>query len=215
MKGTGLILVLILAGLMIFVGQNLQIVSLVLLNIAIPLQLPVSIWMLLFAGAGVLTSLLLQLFQLSSGQPISKIPGKQKLSSPSPRARKTVAESAAREEERKTPTPVESDWENTSNNEDWNIDAPPAEPTPVKEEFNRSLREEEEEEKQDANVEVKEQVKTRSRLNSVYAYGYDKPKDTAVGKTERIYDVPYRVIVPPYKNIEEEQGEEDDEENWI
>jgi len=223
------ILGLLLGGLIIFVLQNQDPVSLVLLNVAIPLQLPVSIWMLIFVGSGVVTSFFLQLLQLGFlGKPTTKIPRKSK---PSPRPSETPQQrTKIWERSKKEPEPEkytvatgESDWEKPSR-DDWNIEEPPQK-NPEREEFYRSLEEEQEKIPERAEFqrslreeEEKEQEqpqKSTSRSSSVYSYGYEKPKDTAVGKIEKIYDVPYRVIIPPYKNIEPQQMEDEDDEEWI
>jgi len=45
---------------------------------------------------------------------------------------------------------------------------------------------------------------------SVYSYSYNEPKNTAVGKSESVYDADYRVIIPPYQPPTTHQVEEDD-----
>ncbi len=52
--------------------------------------------------------------------------------------------------------------------------------------------------------------KTASRSGSVYSYGYRDPDGTGVGKAEPVADKPvvdaeYRVIVPPYRSLDEEE----------
>jgi hypothetical protein len=49
-----------------------------------------------------------------------------------------------------------------------------------------------------------------SGSSSTYSFGYQDPKNTAVGKTESIYDADYRVIIPPYKQPDTESTDEDD-----
>ena len=51
---------------------------------------------------------------------------------------------------------------------------------------------------------------SNSRTSSVYSYSSQAPKNTAVGKTESIYDADYRVIIPPYKEPSKNQADDDD-----
>lgn len=51
---------------------------------------------------------------------------------------------------------------------------------------------------------------SNSRTSSVYSYSSQEPKNTAVGKTEAIYDADYRVIIPPYKEPIKDQADDDD-----
>ncbi len=47
--------------------------------------------------------------------------------------------------------------------------------------------------------ERQQEPKSSSQSGSVYSYSYREPKNTAVGKTESVYDADYRVIIPPYQ----------------
>lgn len=110
-----------------------------------------------------------------------------------------------------TTTAAEPDWKPREDEEDWNIEEPPTEPTTTGEIFDRPLKED-----QSKSYEVQQEPKTASRSGSVYSYSYREPKDTAVNKTEQVYDANYRVIRPPYKKNADKKTEEDDsEEDWI
>ncbi|MFB2895300.1 lipopolysaccharide assembly LapA domain-containing protein [Aerosakkonemataceae cyanobacterium BLCC-F50] len=61
----------------------------------------------------------------------------------------------------------------------------------------------------DRNYEAKQEPTSSYRSGSVYSYGYRNPSDSAVGKTESVYDAEYRVITPPYRSIETEEEKED------
>jgi len=58
---------------------------------------------------------------------------------------------------------------------------------------------------------VPETSQNNSRTSSVYSYSSQAPKNTAVGKTESIYDADYRVIVPPYQESSKNQVTDDDD----
>ncbi|MGA9380290.1 MAG: hypothetical protein WBV73_16115, partial [Phormidium sp.] len=67
---------------------------------------------------------------------------------------------------------------------------------------------------------------TSSRSGSVYSYSYKNPSNSAIGKTESVYDAEYRVITPPYRPLDSEeedhtpessptnQQNNDDDEDW-
>ena len=50
-----------------------------------------------------------------------------------------------------------------------------------------------------------------TRPSSVYSYSSQSPKNTAVGKTETIYDADYRVIIPPYEAPSQNKATDDDD----
>ena len=95
--------------------------------------------------------------------------------------------------------------------EDWNIEEAPRESTRISS-FDRSLNKEDK-----SNVfETQQQPKTVSRSGSIYSYTYKEPKDTGVGKSEKVYDAEYRVIRPPHRDLPHEPIEDDeDDEDWI
>ena len=61
--------------------------------------------------------------------------------------------------------------------------------------------------------EVKQEPKTTSRTGSVYSYSYRESQDSGVGKAESVVgkpvvDAEYRVIVPPFRPLDEEPTKE-------
>ncbi|MFB2937235.1 lipopolysaccharide assembly LapA domain-containing protein [Aerosakkonemataceae cyanobacterium BLCC-F154] len=59
----------------------------------------------------------------------------------------------------------------------------------------------------DRNYEVKQEPTSSYHSGSVYSYSYKNPSDSAVGKTESVYDAEYRVITPPYRPLDTEEEE--------
>jgi uncharacterized integral membrane protein len=52
-----------------------------------------------------------------------------------------------------------------------------------------------------------EQAKSSSKSDSTYSYGYRDPRGSGVGKTESVVDADYRVIVPPYRSLDDIQDD--------
>jgi hypothetical protein len=59
--------------------------------------------------------------------------------------------------------------------------------------------------------EVEQKPKRETWSGSVYSYGYREGGDTAVGKSESVYDADYRIITPPPPSTE---IQDDEEEDW-
>ena len=53
------------------------------------------------------------------------------------------------------------------------------------------------------NFEVKQSPKHTSQSGSSYSYSFREPEDSGVGKPEKVVDAEYRVIVPPYRPLDE------------
>ncbi|MDX2244982.1 MAG: hypothetical protein NW224_30265 [Leptolyngbyaceae cyanobacterium bins.302] len=53
------------------------------------------------------------------------------------------------------------------------------------------------------NFEANSAPKRGTQSGSSYSYSYREPQDTGVGKTESVVDADYRVIVPPFKPLDE------------
>lgn len=197
-----ILLVAVLGGLTLLLAQNWS-PALPLVFLGMRTQpLPLALWILFSTAAGAFTSILITtLFKLSNlfaGQP-QKTPSKSAPTSP-PR-------SANR---RKEPTPPPAsppppsgkaahstsqefdDWETPNQDDDWDFEEQPEQaPTDIAEERQRA-------------------PKSSSQSGSVYSYSYQEPKNTAVGKTESVYDADYRVIIPPYQPPTTNQADEDD-----
>ena len=212
-----LILILIVLGLMsILLVQNRQPFSLKFLcpDVADPNcfyqtpALPLGIWLLVFAIAGIISSLiwqfLIQTVSNSSGSKSSKNDSNT-YSKAKEFSRPQVEYTSAKPKERISSNPV-SDWEQTTN-EDWVIDETKPNATKRKTE----------------GYEVKTkplQSPNDNPASSVYSYKYKEasPKKkenlTPKGsdKTEDVYDASYRTISNP--ELSKPQIEDDDEE-WI
>ena len=103
--------------------------------------------------------------------------------------------------------------ENANEEREWNIEEPPAQTT-INKPFDRPLKEDKS--APSKVFEAPQQPKSASRSGSIYSYTYKKPGDTSVGKSENVYDVKYRVIRPPYRDLPHEPIEDEDEdEDWI
>ncbi|UBF27766.1 hypothetical protein K9N68_07585 [Kovacikia minuta CCNUW1] len=116
------------------------------------------------------------------------------------------------------------DWE-TEIAEDWEDAAPGRSVTDTPRD---SLRDRTEPANRDrTDYEVAQEPKTSSRSGSVYSYGYRDPGSSGVGKAEPVVDKPvvdadYRVIVPPYRSLDEEPVtpapepvEEENADDWF
>ncbi|MBW4519331.1 MAG: hypothetical protein KME16_06465 [Scytolyngbya sp. HA4215-MV1] len=64
-----------------------------------------------------------------------------------------------------------------------------------------------------SSYEAKQEPKSSSRSGSVYSYSYREPGSTGVGKTESVVDADYRVIVPPYRNLDEDEDLDDERDD--
>ncbi|MBD2440024.1 LapA family protein [Nostoc sp. FACHB-110] len=208
-----ILLVAILGGLTLLLVQNWSpAISLVFLGMRTQ-PLPLAMWILFITTAGAFTSVLITtLFKISSyfqGQPRQKTQAKsaatsRRVSAPSREEFKSTpftSPSSARQNQ--TPATEEfDDWETSNNNDDWDFEEQ-SEQTPRP----QPERNFEPEERQ-------QQPKTASKSGSTYSYSYREPKNTAVGKTESVYDADYRVIIPPYKQPENETASTSDDDDW-
>jgi uncharacterized integral membrane protein len=190
-------------------------------------QLPLALWLFAFTLAGVLTSLIWQLFN-RVGYPAGK---KRELSEPTnfnyqpenvsdfePERRTIYEERRSPPESNRQPSPstfennnvARSDWEDSQNDKDWNIEEPPSQTT-------KDLRTSSpigQEKSYDKNQEPT----NVQRSGSTYSYTYREASDRSLEKKEepRIYDANYRMINPPYKSVEDsEEKKDEDDEDWI
>ena len=150
--------------------------------------LPLALWILLSITAGIFTSLIITKLlkfttdlNLQAQQPIPK-------SIPTPqRVRQNTPPPKS------SPPPVSQvdddfdDWDTNRNQDDWDDDSQ------SEEEISPS------------------QQSSNSRTSSVYSYSSQSPKNTAVGKTESVYDADYRVIIPPYQESDKNPATDDDD----
>ena len=183
-----IILVTAIMGLIIILVQNLS-PSLPLMFLGMRSQaLPLALWILLSITAGIFTSLIITRLlkfatdlNLLAQQPIPK-----SIPTP-PRVRQNTPPP-------KSPSPPVSqaddefdDWDTNRNQDDWDDDSQ------SEEEISPS------------------QQSSNSRTSSVYSYSSQSPKNTAVGKTESVYDADYRVIIPPYQESDKNSATDDDD----
>ena len=183
-----IILVTAIMGLVIILVQNLS-PSLPLMFLGMRSQaLPLALWILLSITAGIFTSLIITRLlkfatdlNLLAQQPIPK-----SIPTP-PRVRQNTPPP-------KSPSPPVSqaddefdDWDTNRNQDDWDDDS-------------------QSEEEISPN-----QQSSNSRPSSVYSYSSQSPKNTAVGKTESVYDADYRVIIPPYQESDKNPATDDDD----
>ncbi|MTJ52415.1 LapA family protein [Anabaena sp. UHCC 0253] len=187
-----IILVTVVVGLILLVTQNFS-PSLPLVFLGMRTQtLPLALWILLSIAAGVATFLIItSLFRfaiylsLQAQQPIPKsIPNSPRVKKDTPRPSSPPPPV--------TPTDDEfDDWDTNGDADNWDF-GENSQPLPKTSESQQSSPK-------------------NSRSNSVYSYSSQEPKNTAVGKTESIYDADYRVIIPPYQESSQNQATDDDD----
>jgi uncharacterized integral membrane protein len=210
-----ILLVAVLGFLTLLLVQNWSpVLSLVFLGIRTQ-PLPLAMWVLFSTLAGALTSLLIStLLKLSNyfGRQQRQTPFKSTATPPRrtaiPREEPTPppyrASSTANKTEPVT-TNAFDDWEtNDGDNDDWDFDEKQRE-TPTPSSQTPPVREPQTYERQQEPI-------SSSQSGSVYSYNYRDPKNTAVGKTESVYDADYRVIIPPYQPPTTNQVDDDDDD---
>ncbi|HYW20711.1 MAG TPA: LapA family protein [Nodularia sp. (in: cyanobacteria)] len=215
-----ILLVAVLGIVTLLLVQNWSpVLSLVFLGVR-TLPLPLAMWILFSTAAGAFTSLLITaLVKVSNyfGEPQGQRPYKS--AGTSPRTKATSGEEPQPPPYRPSPAASKTesatsnefdDWEtNDRRNDDWNFDEHQAEP-PTPSPQTPPVRDSQTYERQ-------QEPQSRSQSGSVYSYNYRDPKNTAVGKTESVYDADYRVIIPPYEPSTNKQVDEpanDDDDDW-
>jgi uncharacterized integral membrane protein len=229
-------------GLVAFWVQNQQpVVSLVFLNMR-TLPLPLALWVLAAIAAGIATTILVNVLlsiatfganqkRYRRPRPLRQpTPERVAYSSTPQREPEPVVErvaqpkTAAKADDRQEsyqdlPREELDDWDDMA--DDW-----------FEDEVSDRRRDEDWEEEEEAlpidrprtpppdrevphdrtSYEAKQEPPIRSQSGSVYSYSYREPGTTGVGKTESVVDADYRVIVPPYRNLDEE-GEDDERDD--
>jgi uncharacterized integral membrane protein len=182
-----IILVTTIIGLIIILVQNFG-NSLPLVFLGMRSQsLPLGLWVLLSIIAGVFTSLVItRLLKFATNLNLQE---QQSIPKSIPPTAQRVKQNTPRPSSPPQP-PVsqfndQDDWNTNQNQDDWD-DGENYESVP------------------------KTSPTSNSRTSSVYSYSSQAPKNTAVGKTEAIYDADYRVIIPPYKEPSKNQADDDD-----
>lgn len=212
-----ILLVAILGALTLLLVQNWSpVLSIVFLGIRTQ-PLPLAMWVLLSTLAGAFTSLLISiLWKLSNyfGRQQRQTPLKS--AARSPRTTATSREEPTRQSYRPSPTASQTestsnnafdDWEtNDNDNDDWGFDEQPTPPPPSTDKTPPKK------EVEPPNYERQQEPISGSQSGSVYSYSYREPKNTAVGKSESVYDADYRVIIPPYQPPTTNQVDNDDDD---
>ncbi|MFB2838204.1 hypothetical protein [Floridanema evergladense] len=195
------LLLMALGGLTVFALQNSVSLRLVFLGIKTQ-ALPLGFWILAAVVAGVLTALivawLLQIINYwGNANLLSRIRQLE--------AEKRTYQGQSRES---TSTYQSYSYSAASSSSASTADASASDRN------NEEWEEEDEEDSgvsddvSDRNYEAKQEPTTSYRSGSVYSYGYKNPSDSAVGRTESVYDAEYRVITPPYRPIDTEKEED-------
>jgi uncharacterized integral membrane protein len=105
------------------------------------------------------------------------------------------------------------DWDAEAS-DDWDVDEPSDAPrNEPRDEPRGEPRDGRAASRVRTDYEAKQEPKTASRSGSVYSYSYREPKDSGVGKAEPVVgkpvvDADYRVIVPPYRSLDDEPASE-------
>ena len=228
---------LILVSTVVFLIQNQQTVTLYFLGInaktaLFSLSLPVGIWVILFSIFGILTSLIIQLVnQFSSSlspRDFTFYPQSPEISGSSPSSKKTDWGKTSQRNWGK----IEQDFEEEDG---WDIDKPPTQPTFTREKLERKLQEEEE---QTTGFEVRQPPRKAFHQGSIYSYTYRELRDSENSRlsqesveplpnkpetlesnnktVDRVYDANYRVLTPPYRKDQESSNfDQEEEQDWI
>ncbi|MFM6011268.1 MAG: LapA family protein [Dolichospermum sp.] len=149
-------------------------------------SLPLGLWVLLSIIAGVFTSLVITSLlkfatnlNLQEQQSIPKSPPNT-----SQRIQQNAPPSNGSPQTPASQFNDQDDWDTNQDQDDWD-DSENLESVP------------------------KTSPESNSRTSSVYSYSSQEPKNTAVGKTEAIYDADYRVIIPPHQEPNKNQADDD------
>ncbi|OUL36397.1 hypothetical protein BV372_07665 [Nostoc sp. T09] len=206
-----ILLVAILGGLTLLLTQNWSpVISLVFLGMRTQ-PLPLAMWMLLATTAGALTSLFITtLFKLSTYFGGQQRQTRSKAAA-SPRTKTTYRPQSTpppsspppASKTENTSSDAFDDWNTNTQDDDWNFDEKPQEAS--------QTRQQTQDFADSKTYERQQQPQSSSQSGSVYSYNYREPKNTAVGKTESIYDADYRVIIPPYQPPTTNQADDDDD----
>ena len=232
-----LLLLLIIISTVVFTIQNQQSIALYFLGTStqtalLTLEFPVGIWVILFSISGILTSLIMQfLNQLSSPSSprnFSALSQAFKLSKFSPFSKKADWGKRYQRNWEK----IEQEFEEEDS---WDIEKPPTESTFTSQKLEQKIQEEEE---QATSFEVQQSPKKASRQGSIYSYTYRELHDSEDGPlfnesikpspkkqenpnskskvVDQIYDANYRILTPPYHNVQESSNfDQEEDQDWI
>ena len=189
--------------------------------------IPLAIWMLLGAAAGALTSLLFNgLLQLSNRYIKQQRQTTSYESLNSPRTRKPNPREKESSQKNSNPPRVNipeplDELENTED-DDWDLDKNANDDWDFEERHYRARdsRSQYTQIQDDRDYEdFPESENDYEPVDSSYSYNKNDLNRSGIGKTESIYDVNYRVIVPPADSSTTSQGDsdsdgKDNDEDW-
>lgn len=208
-----ILLVAVLGGLTLLLAQNWSpMLPLVFLGMRTQ-PLPLAIWLLFSVTAGALTSVFIStVFQISGyfvgqkRQPRVQAKASSRRTNTTQRAEPTPGPTSpppSASKQNYTASEAFDDWNTDgSENDDWDFEQQPQKATTPKQQTPDTPGSQ--------TYERQQEPQSSSRSGSVYSYNYREPKNTAVGKTESIYDADYRVIIPPYQPPTENPSDDDD-----
>ncbi len=229
MSSMRIVLIITVVAIAVFCAQNWQeSITLVFLGMQ-TVPLPLGLLILISMIAGGCTSLLFSgLFQLSN---YLSARGRSRLEEPLPSTPRSTIFSGNRGG--KTPSSTPRD---RSSNDPPPFSPPnrvqvdlPNHPQDDDDDFEEELesehphRQSAEFHQEPTNYEVTQAPQASSWSGSVYSFSYKQPTDSAVGKTESVYDADYKVIKPPVKPIAESEDDweqkpkktDHDDDDWI
>lgn len=143
-----IIFLLLLAVLGVFVVSNLQPVTLVFFGGSMIAKLPLSIWIIIFTSVGLVGSLVIQLLSNLFRPSRARVDSFKPSSSPPPRPINPLE--AKRQEPVYRSTSDTQDWNRSTQStipreepDDWDIESPPAQTTPIRDIRQERIREQE------------------------------------------------------------------------
>jgi len=198
-----LLLLLSLIAITIFVIQNRQLITIIILNRPLTFSLPLGIWVLIFMIAGIITSLIIKLIN-----PVEIIP---------------VADTYSPKNYQKNQANQFKNEEIEEDEDEWNIEEPPIEPTRIKPPIKDKVRpenfdQEEIEKQREREFQFKDnQVQqTSQKEENVNNFEQEKPpiRPSRKPKSNQVYDANYRVITPPYRQNEDQSPQQWNDEDF-
>lgn len=214
----------IFAALAIFTTSNWTTpLAIVFLGFKLP-GLPLAVWVLSAIAAGALTSLILSgLMRLSNqlaiqeirsrmrafyqqGRGVASEPGYRNPASDDDAAWKNWDgyEEPASSARASQSSPPEDRSYARSQPADEPLDDWERPPSDDWERSDRAAASAQTERRRDLDLESQPEPQRRSQSGSSYSYSYREPGESGVGKAEKVVDADYRVIVPPYRPLEDE-----------
>lgn len=219
-----LLVLAIIAGLAGFTLQNTTpAIALVFLGIQFP-ALPLSWWVLGAIAAGATTTIVIQLLfglaSFASGQTVrSRLQSNFRRQSSSSESYSSRSEKGKPSSRQEADDSAWQDWSGYESSASSRNPEPVSQRSPVSnsdDDWERPMSDDWDEEPEDAyrskrasrarlseddlkNFETKQTPKQASQTGSVYSYSYREPDGSGVGRSEKVVDAEYRVIVPPYQ----------------